>query len=213
MLEQRGIGDQVVNGSRTQQDSVSYLPDSTQLDKGAHLIHDMASRVDAEAFKGLVSFWLTKGTNLVLGGFLTEACVSNVTDTLGSLPDDLVSRNQLARSFFKNSSRRHVFSRTTTLASYVEDVSQTNIRWEALIIALVALGRASIDVPHYPGLYTTQAEQDVFQKLVTSLSDSCLELALSCDRMDELLLICQYENWILHSVIDGDQSELTFGSL
>ena len=168
---------------------------------------NIASQLRTDASKGLINFWLGKGTNLALGSLLTEPCVNSVTNTLGSLADDLDSHSALVQRLFDNSIRRHVFSGTATFKDYCEEFCHRNIRWETLVIALVALCRASIDVPYYPPLYSTQAELESLQKSVTELSDACLELALSLGCMDELLLVCQYENWILHSIIDGDQSE------
>ena len=201
------VDDGAVNDSEGHQDRVSYVPDDTKLSKGARLLSSIASQLDTEAFERLVSFWLGKGTNLVLAGLLTEPCVKSVASELASLTDDPASHELLSRRLFENSAKTHVFSRMATFADYCDEVCQQNIRWETLVIALVALGRASIDVPYYPPLYSLQAELEAFQKLVTGFADTCLELVLSMGRMEDLLLICQYENWILHSVIDGDQSK------
>ena len=187
-----------------------YTLDATKLSRGTHLINSIVSQLNTKAFENLVSFWLGRGTNLALGGLLTKACVNSVTGALAPLVDDPASHTALAQRLFENSARGHIFSGTATFADYCEEVCRKNIRWEALVIALVAFGRASIDVSYYPPLYSCQAELEGLQKLVTGLSDSCLELALSLGRMDDLLLVCQYENWILHSVIDGDQSEPAF---
>ncbi|KAK4905787.1 hypothetical protein LTR49_024962 [Elasticomyces elasticus] len=204
--EQRGMDARGVDSFETQQDGVPYTLDDTKLSKGTHLIASIVSQLDTEAFKGLVSFWLGKGTNLALGGPFTTTCVSSVTDVLASLADDPASHNSLARRLFQNSARRHTFLGTATFADFCEELCQENIKWETVVISLVALGRATIDVPYYPRLYSLQAELESLRKLITKLADSCLELALSLGGMHDLLLVCQYENWILHSVIDGDQS-------
>ena len=201
------MDDGAVDESESQRDHVSYMPDGIKISKGAHLLGRIASQVDPEAFTRLVSFWLGKGTNLVLAGLLTETCVQSVADELASLADNRALQVLLARRLFENSAKLHVFPRTATFTDYCEEVCQNNIRWETLAISFVALGRASIDVPYYPPLYSLQAELEAFQKLVTEFADACLELALSLGRMGDLLLVCQYENWILHSVIDGDQSK------
>jgi hypothetical protein len=210
--EHRRVNDGAVGDSESHQDLVSYVPDDTKISKGAHLLNKIASQLDIEAFGRLVSFWLGKGTNLVLAGLLTEPCVTSVANELASLTDDPASHNLFSRRLFENSAKAHVFRRTATFTDYCDEVCQNNIRWETLVISFVALGRASIDVPYYPPLYSLQAELEAFQKLVTGFADSCLELVLSLGRMDDLLLICQYENWILHSVIDGDQSEMVLWS-
>jgi hypothetical protein len=181
------------------------VPDDTKISKEAHLLSRIASQLDIKTSERLVSFWLGKGTNLVLAGRLTEPCVKSVANELASLTDDPASHNLLSRRLFENSAKAHVFPRTAVFTDYCDEICQNNIRWETLVISFVALGRASIDVPYYPPLYSLQAELEAFQNVVTEFADSCLELALSLGRMGDLLLVCQYENWILHSVIDGDQ--------
>lgn len=207
MSEQRRTEDIALEEPEFQRNHVSYVPDDTRISKGAHLLGSIASQLNTNAFERLVSFWLGKGTNLILAGLLTEPCVKSVANELASLTDDPASHSLLSRRLFENSAKSHVFPRTATFTDYCEEVCQANIRWETLVIAFVALGRASIDMPYYPPLYSLQAELEAFQKLVTGFADSCLEVVLSLGRMEDLLLICQYENWILHSVIDGDQSD------
>lgn len=192
---------------RDHSDHTSYVPDDSKISKGANLLNSIVSQLNIETLKELVSFWLGKGTNLVLAGPLTETSVKSMVDELASLTDYSASHSLLARRLFENSAKSHVFPRTAAFTDYCEEVCRNNIRWETLAIAFVAVGRASIDVPYYPPLYSLQAGLETFQKLVTEFADLCLELALLLGRMGDLLLICQYENWILHSVIDGDQSE------
>ena len=44
------------------------------------------------------------------------------------------------------------------------------------------------------------------------LSDRCLEMCLSLDCLNDMQLLLQYENWIIHTFLDGDQSKQTFRS-
>lgn len=195
-------------------DAISHPPNDKNLAQGTGLISSIISGIDLEAASGLVSFWLGRGTNLVLGGWLTETCVRSLTDVLSTLADnDTASHASLAQRLFENSTRRLTFPVEATLEDFVDDVGRTNIRWETLVIALVALGRATIDVPYYPPLYSLKPQREMVQKFITEACDSCLELAISLGSMDDLLLVCQYENWILHSVIDGDQSESSATSI
>jgi hypothetical protein len=40
-----------------------------------------------------------------------------------------------------------------------------------------------------------------------SFSDRCLELSISLDCLNDLQLVLQYENFISHSNVDGDESK------
>lgn len=71
-----------------------------------------------------------------------------------------------------------------------------------------AVTRATIDIPFFPSLYTIEKEQYSLRRLTTKLSDCALEICLSLDCLNDLQLFFQYENFIVHSYMDGDQSEL-----
>jgi hypothetical protein len=70
------------------------------------------------------------------------------------------------------------------------------------------VSRATIDIPFFPLLYNTEEQQYNLRRLATKLSDFALEISLSLDCLNDLQLMVQYENFIVHSYVDGDQSEL-----
>ncbi|KAJ4304884.1 hypothetical protein N0V90_000412 [Kalmusia sp. IMI 367209] len=51
------------------------------------------------------------------------------------------------------------------------------------------------------------------QKVAVRFSDRCLDISLSLDRLNDLQLLLQYENWISHSCLDGDQSYISWRKL
>ena len=44
------------------------------------------------------------------------------------------------------------------------------------------------------------------QRAASALADKCLEIALSLDNLNDMLLIAQYESWILFTTVSGDHS-------
>jgi hypothetical protein len=72
------------------------------------------------------------------------------------------------------------------------------------------VSRATIDIPFFPLLYNTEEQQYTLKRLATKLSDFSLEISLSLDCLNDLQLMVQYENFIVHSYVDGDQSEFQF---
>lgn len=81
-------------------------------------------------------------------------------------------------------------------------------RWETWGLFFTAVGRATFDVPFFPPLYKDSAGQMAVRKFATQISDKCLEYCLALDCLNDLQLALQAENFILHSNVDGDQSEL-----
>lgn len=155
--------------------------------------------------KELVMFWLAKGTNLALAEPFVAQCTESVSQLFESHDENwhLV----YARRLLQNSARPLHFNASTDLASFSSQFLDHYARWETLGIFFAAVSRATIDIPFFPALYTTEEQQYALRRLATKLSDFALEISLSLDCLNDLQLIVQYENFIVHSYVDGDQSK------
>jgi hypothetical protein len=155
----------------------------------------------------LVKFWLAKGVNLALADPIVLQCTESAEQTLASRRlTDSNGYNSLVQDLVKNSACPLAFAKTSTLSEYVHQFCGQNIRLETLGIFLVTVIRASIDIPFFPPLYTTEAERHRFRQLGTALINCALELCLSIDCLNDLQLIFQYEHWIVMAYVQGDQS-------
>lgn len=154
--------------------------------------------------KELVSFWLAKGANLALAEPFVAQCAESVSQLFVSHDEDwhLV----YARRLLHNSARPLQFDEHTELFSFSTQFTNHNCRWETIGIFFAAVSRATIDIPFFPALYTSEEQQYSLRRLSTKLSDYALEISLSLDCLNDLQLLVQYENFILHSYVDGDQS-------
>ncbi|KAF7596861.1 hypothetical protein BBP40_011906 [Aspergillus hancockii] len=163
---------------------------------GAFPLHDMIN---------LVTFWLAKGINLALAGPFVEQCAQTMNHLLSSMSDENWHLTY-ARHLLRNSARPLEFDQTSDIDSFSAQFLHRNARWETLGIFLSAVCRATIDIPFFPSLYLSEKEQYALRKMVTKLSDYALEISLSLDCLNDLQLIFQYENFIVHSNVEGDQS-------
>lgn len=149
-------------------------------------------------------FWLAKGANLALAEPFVAQCAESAGQ-LFTLHDEnwhLV----FARRLLQNSAMPLRFNADSNLSGFSAQFLDHNARWETLGIFFAAVSRATIDIPFFPLLYTTEEEQFTLRRLATKLSDFALEISLSLDCLNDLQLIVQYENFIVHSYVDGDQS-------
>ncbi|KAJ5130432.1 uncharacterized protein N7515_006471 [Penicillium bovifimosum] len=172
--------------------------------QGADILKHLLTTYKLSAMKDLVMFWLAKGANLALAEPFVNECAQSVSQ-LFSYNDDnwhLV----YARCLMQNSAQPLQFNDTTDLADFSAQFLDHNARWETLGIFFAAVTRATIDIAFFPSLYTTEQEQYTLRRLCTKLCDFALEISLSLDCLNDLQLIMQYENFIVHSYVDGDQS-------
>jgi hypothetical protein len=186
----------------------------TQLDdldlkanQGAEMLKQLLNKFNLGCMKDPVIFWLAKGVSLALA----EPIVKQCAETMDHLRATLLSHDTdwqltLTRHLKQNSDRPLDYDEKSTLSSFVSQFCDRNVRWETLGIFLTAVIRATFDVPFFPSLYTTETERNDLQRLATRLSNSYLELCLSLGCLNDLQLIFQYENFIVHSYVDGDQS-------
>lgn len=82
-----------------------------------------------------------------------------------------------------------------------------NARWETLGLFFTAVSRVTLEPESTRMNHGSQNQRRNVQRVAMHCSDSCLDMALSLDCLNDLQLMLQYENFILHSLVDGDQSE------
>ncbi|KGO36809.1 Transcription factor, fungi [Penicillium expansum] len=111
-----------------------------------------------------------------------------------------------AQRLTQNSREPLQFSSTSDMETFSAQFLDQKFRWESLGIFLSAVSRAAIDISFFPPLFKTEKDQFVLRKLSTKLSDLALDIALSLDCLNDLQLVLQYENFIVHTHVDGDQS-------
>lgn len=168
-----------------------------------------AFALNADGLKHLIEFWLARGVHLGLSDPFIDVCAHAMQRLLGGklFPGkDMVT---ISQTISENSTRPLATSSTSSLEDLNTELSKENVRWESLALVMMVAGRATIDIPFFPPLYKSRLELRTLQQTLTDLSDRCLELALSLDCLNEFQLICQYESFVLHSLMDGDQSKLS----
>lgn len=158
--------------------------------------------------QGLISFWLAFGVNLALGEPLVELCAATMSRFCQNLTEENSTWfNTQSRLLYHNSMRRLKYSQNTSQAQFNTQYLDDSTRWETVGIFFTAVARATFDVKFYPTLYKDAAELLGLREFAADISDSCLDLCLKLDCMNDLQLVLQYENFIIHSYVDGDQSE------
>lgn len=160
---------------------------------------------ELSAMQSLVSFWHSKGVNLALAEPFVASC-ARASNFLSSVPEEGWQLS-LSRRLLENTARPLAFDQTSTLQNYTAQFVGDDSRVETLGIFLTATLRASMDVSFFPSLYSTEPQRRQFQDALTRLSGLCLDLCFSLDCLNDLQLLFQYENFILHSYTNGDQSE------
>ncbi|KAG0155289.1 Fungal transcriptional regulatory protein, N-terminal [Penicillium digitatum] len=156
--------------------------------------------------KDFVTFWLATGANLALAEPFTEKCTENMTYLFTSFSQDDNWHLAYAQRLTQNSREPLQFSSTSDMETFSAQFLDQKFRWESLGIFLSAVSRAAIDISFFPPLFKTEKDQFTLRKLSTKLSDLALDIALSLDCLNDLQLVLQYENFIVHTHVDGDQS-------
>ncbi|KAG5797481.1 hypothetical protein H9Q69_003502 [Fusarium xylarioides] len=96
--------------------------------------------------------------------------------------------------------------RDTTVDEFLAQMIADKLRWETIGLFLTAAGRAVLDTMSFSPLYLNEDQRRDLVKNLTYLADSCLEMCISVDHLNDLQIVLQYENLVVHSQIDGDES-------
>lgn len=170
-------------------------------------------QLDISQIASLVQYWLERGVNLPLAEPFVSHCCETVTEWTArtrpprSSPDYNTGTRNRVNFLLENTQRPIDIRQGSGFDAFLGQMVGENLRLEALGIFLTAAARAAVDTSFFPSLFTSDQQRRTFVRALSFLGDSCLETCLSLDCLNDLQLILQYENFILHSQVDGDQSQ------
>lgn len=179
--------------------------DDHLIQQGADTLRQLLSAFPLKGVIELVSFWLAKGVNLALTGPFVAQCTESMHHLLACMSDGNWHL-AYARQLLQNSARPLEFDQSSTLDAFSAQFLHQNTRWETLGLFFSAVSRATLDVSFFPSLYSTEKGQYSLRRMAMKLCDYILDICLSLDCLNDLQLLFQYENFIVHSHVDGDQS-------
>jgi hypothetical protein len=187
--------------------SVSFsLDEHPSAKQGALLTRQLLSSFDLSALKSLVTFWRAKGVNLAAAEPFVDLCAESSNYTSLSTFQGSEWHLNFSTRLLQNTARPLECNPESTISTYSAQFLGINTRWETFGIFLSAAIQATRDVLFFPALYTTSSRNRELRRLLTRLLDCSLDICLSADCLNDLQLILQYENFIVHSYVDGDQS-------
>ena len=200
--------------SNGQQGAAGCAVTEEKIVQGASIITQIRTASRPLAWKSLVHAWVDKAINLPVAEPFTlssadaacSAIIQQGLETEGE-PTDYQSAAATSTRLFSQSCQPLTVGLDDTINAFGELFCRELARWETLGVFFTAVSRATIDITQFDGLYVSEQERRALRKLAMRLSDTCLDLALSLDCLNDLQLILQYENFILHSLVDGDQSK------
>jgi hypothetical protein len=192
--------------------SEDLLRNQTIVEKGAHALNRLDHTVVSK-LKMIVDAWLEKGVNLPLA----EPFVARSAQTVHDMVVQLISRDastlnsntwasQCSKTLLLNTQKPLTLYRELTVTDFFAQMLGENTRWETAGIFFAAASRAILDTPYFPMLFRNEEQRRKLVRLLTHIGDSCLESCLELDCLNGLQLVLQYENFIVHSQVYGDQS-------
>jgi len=178
---------------------------SRVMTSGAELVSQLPSATEFVLYKGLINTWQAQGHRLQLAYPFTQTCVDTIERLLNK--PRTTDWHEIISERLLQSSRQHlVYSSATSIAEFANQFSGNNTRWEIVGLFWIMLGRATLCTTTWTGLYHDEGERQSFRRRVVAAADSCLELSLSMDCLNDLQMMLQYETYILHTNVSGNQS-------
>lgn len=182
-----------------------HMPKNNAIvEKAIHALKQLCP-TDMSHLNSLVHVWLDQGVNLPLAGPLVAPIAAAVAQSANATSsDDWVSQHTV---LLENTDRPITLHRDMSVSDFFSQLLGHGLRWDVLGIFFAAASRAALDTTSFPPLYTGEAQRWDLITSLTYIGDSCLDMCLAADCLDDLQLILQYENCIVHSQVDGDQSK------
>lgn len=189
------------------------LENQTIVDRTIRTLSRLVS-LDVPNLNRLVHAWLGRGVNLPLAELFVPCCSDAMLNSRGLLGLPAASStypnvgfSRCASFLLGNTHKPIILSTDSRPDDILAQMVGDNLRCETLGIFFTAASRACLDISIFTPLYTGQEQRRALIKNLTYMSDCCLETCLVLDHMNDLQLILQYGNFIVHSQVDGDQSK------
>lgn len=195
---------------------IHLLDNQVVTDRAIHALTRL-DRIDISKITPLVHLWLDKGTNLPLAEPFVAGCLESVKQWRQLLTSDpMIEAGDFGpesmgsiyvKALLANTRKPIVMHRGMSPQEFLAQILEKNLRWESLGIFFIAAARAAYDISSFTPLYSTHEQRHRLIKTLTYIGDCCLETCIELDCLNDLQLVLQYENFIVHSQVDGDQSE------
>jgi hypothetical protein len=169
-------------------------------------------QLDIPAIANLLNTWTSTGANLTLAQPFIRCSTKVVLGFYESLaphltaPDNGPEWASIGTVLLRNTRAPINLNKHSTMDDLLTELS-SNVRWEMIGLFLAAVGRACVDIAAFPTLFADRDQRRRLARSLTFLSDACLNACILSDSLTDLRLILNFENGILHSQVDGDQSE------
>ncbi|KAF4549241.1 putative glycosyl hydrolase family 10 protein 2 [Elsinoe fawcettii] len=185
--------------------AISNLVGEEQLAYGARLLESLAQAMPIAASSRLIQRWIERGINLALAELISRQCYESAVEVIEALRQKTRSADELSQLLYRNSSEAVLMQQNTTVDQLCGQFCGSSARWETIGLFVTAVARAAGDYATFDGLYDYDTRLS-FERAIMHLSDSILGICLTLDCLNDLQLALQYENFILHSCTEGDQS-------
>lgn len=183
----------------------ALLEDRDILDRAADCI-ELLHQLNFSDLSRLVTSWLEKGVNLNLAEPFIAAC-NDAASTLGPSNETQTAHPLQARALLLNSRRPISLSRDSCLSEFIAQITGDFLRWETIGLFLAAASRAVLDTPSFSPIYLNEDQRMPFIRTLTKICNFCLEIALALDCLNDLQFVLQFENFMIHTHVNGDQSK------
>ena len=196
--------------------TLGYAVTEDKIKQGTVLINEIRSYSKPSLWESLVRMWISGGINLPVAEPFTLSCTtasrraidSHAVESTGGC-EDPQNASTISRKLFSQSCKPLTLASDADIEAFCDQFCRNDPRWETLGLYFTAVSRATIDITHLSGLYSSEQDRRALRKSAMQYSDACLEIALALDCLNDLQLVLQYENFILHSLVDGDQSKFS----
>lgn len=179
--------------------------DDDQFLQAMKLVSDIYQYAPIKPCVSLFQHWTDQSSgNLPLAADFIVACAHSTEAIFGRYGKEDTAA--MVQDIFRNSTVQINVAQNFTMDQFVAQFTGANVRWETLGLFLTAVSRASIDVTTLPPHFTSHIQLESLRRLALKCADRCLEISLSLDILNDVQLVLQYENFINHSFVDGDQS-------
>lgn len=186
--------------------------DDTKIKAGVDLLAMFCNNETMNIFEKVTQRWTSDSGCFCMIYPLVKPnfeAVKQMADHIAKCINVPASLLKMSEQVFKNTLRDVKIHGRITMLDFVGEFTGDNLRWETIGMVFNCIGLGAINTAPSDPLFSSREQRQKIAKQALDSSDACIACVETIDQLNDYRISLLFENFMLHSLINGDGSKLT----
>ena len=188
------------------------MNDDAKIKAGVELLAIFCNNETMNIFEKVAQRWSSHSEYFCMTYPLVKPnfeAVKQMADDIAKCANVPASLLKMSERVFENTLRDVKIHGRMTIQDFVGEFAGDNLRGETIGMVFNCIGLGAINIAPSDPLFSSREQRQKIAKQALDSSDACIACVETIDQLNDYRISLLLENFILHSLINGDGSRLT----